>query len=671
MIQASELLSTLQQVLPTLRNLPEKGSPEYLQLVSDLQDKQETDLIADLNSYYSIHNSTIPETGKRGSIQEVSTKKLTKRNPISALFGKLFIHPFTGKGGILNKTLIMGGTAVLVGGGFVMYAAGMYNNKPKPKVEAKKQEPEKAPEVLDAPEKASGETTATNTPVVSSTPVVDDPPDASSKGSGEVSTVTLRDPEVHPVDPNDTPEVQAPKVYPAESNLPPVVLGPVNGESNSHLQSPSASSGPFTSGESAPSAAPEVVPPGPIRIYKVDSKSGSVSLQAPGSAASSANLVSPGGESSSAVHGSKIYEKQGGGDVQVVEAKNSSSSGQLYQRQASSNPVRLQSNAASGSASKMLQASAASQKVSVVAGASKNSGTASLNVTPKESTTKTLQKPVASVSNATLSAQQKTSNTTALQKTQAAPASQPLKPQGDQGPTVIFTKGSGGSSTTLTPSKPTTSSTATSSNLKTETSSMKTIYQKGNPTASTVGGVTGPAATTQGPYALGSKIDVQVISAINLLPNSEQPLLMQAQDGSLWFGRAKLGEQKRVMVTLTRLIVGNQAFPVGGLVLSDNGTVGLEPHFQPMEPSLATDLAQSALAGVSNYANQLASQKVQSLGQNGSLTIQNATPSLLWNVAGSIASSFKLPEQQSTLITVAQIPVGTRAIIYFGVNDAP
>jgi hypothetical protein len=186
-----------------------------------------------------------------------------------------------------------------------------------------------------------------------------------------------------------------------------------------------------------------------------------------------------------------------------------------------------------------------------------------------------------------------------------------------------------------------------------------------------------PATTTLAPSSIaqtppgitvGMRIPAKLITTIYTAETATTPVLVQTELG-LWLGRATLGSSKRVELIFEKMIdPKGTEYAVQALGYDTNLTQGLACSIELVAPTLATDLLQSSLSGLSTYlSGQLGAGTTTTTPIGGSTQTRNP-PSLLDSILGTIGGIFKLPESNQTIVRVAKVDKDTPLTIVYGVS---
>lgn len=164
------------------------------------------------------------------------------------------------------------------------------------------------------------------------------------------------------------------------------------------------------------------------------------------------------------------------------------------------------------------------------------------------------------------------------------------------------------------------------------------------------------------------RIPARLITTIYTAETATTPVLVQSEQG-LWLGRATLGTSKRVEVIFEKFIdQKGSEYPVQALAYDTNLTQGLACAIDLVAPTLATDLLQSSLAGLSTYlSGQLGSGTTTTTPIGGS-TQTRTPPNLIDSILGTIGGIFKLPEANQTIVRVARVEKDTPLTVIYGVS---
>ena len=184
------------------------------------------------------------------------------------------------------------------------------------------------------------------------------------------------------------------------------------------------------------------------------------------------------------------------------------------------------------------------------------------------------------------------------------------------------------------------------------------------------GAQTASASTASLPATLkpGAHIAASLVTTVYAAENATVPVVVTSGEG-LWIGRATLGVSKRIEISLERLIdAEGNAFPVQALAFDTNLTQGLSCSVDLVAPTLAADLLQSGLSGLSTYLGGQFGSGTTTTAPSGATTQTRAAPSLLDSVLGQIGGLFKLPDGAQVIVRVARVEKDTPLVVLYGVG---
>jgi hypothetical protein len=188
-------------------------------------------------------------------------------------------------------------------------------------------------------------------------------------------------------------------------------------------------------------------------------------------------------------------------------------------------------------------------------------------------------------------------------------------------------------------------------------------------------GMPGPSAATilpaPAPYPVGTRLRGRLGVTALVAQGASGPIVIDAEDGSVWVGQVTLDAARRLQGTLSRVLRAGREYTVSATLLDRNGTVGLPAEVREEAPSLAADLIRGSLRGVSEYVTA-ASQARQVTVLPGGGAVQTAqTPPLEMFMAGALANLFALRQGDQAVVRIAQANQGTEVSILVTPNEAP
>lgn len=168
-------------------------------------------------------------------------------------------------------------------------------------------------------------------------------------------------------------------------------------------------------------------------------------------------------------------------------------------------------------------------------------------------------------------------------------------------------------------------------------------------------------------YAPGNFVEAELITELVTAESAACPVVLRTSDGNIWIGVASTSEDRRVQVSLARLVAAGVEFPVQGMVFSTAGAPGLEALFEDHAPTLSQDALRAGINGVSEFVENLANQKTVTQGAGGQLSQNSGLPSLPLTIAGNVAGLAKLPDRP-VFVNVVRVPKGTKVLVAYGIS---
>lgn len=168
-------------------------------------------------------------------------------------------------------------------------------------------------------------------------------------------------------------------------------------------------------------------------------------------------------------------------------------------------------------------------------------------------------------------------------------------------------------------------------------------------------------------YAPGNFVEAELITELVTAESAACPVVLRTSDGNIWIGVASTSEDRRVQVSLARLVASGVEYPVQGMVFSTAGAPGLEALFEDHAPTLSQDALRAGINGVSEFVENLANQKTVTQGAGGQLSQNSGLPSLPLTIAGNVAGLAKLPDRP-VFVNVVRVPKGTKVLVAYGIS---
>jgi hypothetical protein len=180
-----------------------------------------------------------------------------------------------------------------------------------------------------------------------------------------------------------------------------------------------------------------------------------------------------------------------------------------------------------------------------------------------------------------------------------------------------------------------------------------------------------PTAALPDTLKPGARIRASLVTTVYAAEGASVPVVAASDEG-LWIGRATLGASKRIELVFERLISADgSTFSVTALGFDVNLTQGLACATDLVAPTLATDLLQSGLSGLSTYLGGQFGAGTTTTAPSGATTQTRAAPSLLDSVLGQIGGLFKLPDNTQAIVRVARVDKDTPLVVLYGVGVPP
>jgi len=144
-----------------------------------------------------------------------------------------------------------------------------------------------------------------------------------------------------------------------------------------------------------------------------------------------------------------------------------------------------------------------------------------------------------------------------------------------------------------------------------------------------------------------------------LAEGKKVPVVVLAEDGSLFTGEASLSETRRMEIRFTRVIKGGTELPVNALAVGEDGAYGLPASIREEAPSLAADLIRGTLRGLSDYVQAATKASTVTLIPGGGAAQQTQVPPLENFLAAAAADLFSLPQGSKAVVRLAEVKEGT------------
>jgi hypothetical protein len=163
-------------------------------------------------------------------------------------------------------------------------------------------------------------------------------------------------------------------------------------------------------------------------------------------------------------------------------------------------------------------------------------------------------------------------------------------------------------------------------------------------------------------YGVGDMLNGSLVFGVLTTGEDELPVLVMDENNVMWRGTAKLNALARVEVSLTHYIQNGAETPKTATVLDTDSYPGIKATMREAAPTLAADMIQASLKGVTDYVRDLASNRTTTLLQD-QVIVQDQVVPLEWAIAGSLTELFAPPKPAQALVRIGEVPVGTQVKI--------
>ncbi len=168
------------------------------------------------------------------------------------------------------------------------------------------------------------------------------------------------------------------------------------------------------------------------------------------------------------------------------------------------------------------------------------------------------------------------------------------------------------------------------------------------------------APVSQTPYPPGTRIPGRLAVKLVVPEGEEVPVAVEAQDGSVFLGKAKLSPTRRVELSLDQVVVAGRTLSVRAVALGGDMAQGLPAQVREEAPSLVADLVRGSLRGLSDYVRARSQQTTITTTPGGGTVVQQGqTPPLELFLGAAAADLFAVPQGTRAVVRVAEVPEGT------------
>lgn len=163
-------------------------------------------------------------------------------------------------------------------------------------------------------------------------------------------------------------------------------------------------------------------------------------------------------------------------------------------------------------------------------------------------------------------------------------------------------------------------------------------------------------------YSVGDMLGGSLVFGVLTTGEDELPVLVMDENNVMWRGTAKLNALSRVEVNLTHYIQNGTETQVSATVLDVDSYPGIKATMREAAPTLAADMIQASLKGVTDYVRDLSANRTTTFLQD-QVVVQDTVVPLEWAIAGSLTDLFTPKQPAQALVRVGEVPVGTQVKI--------
>jgi len=168
------------------------------------------------------------------------------------------------------------------------------------------------------------------------------------------------------------------------------------------------------------------------------------------------------------------------------------------------------------------------------------------------------------------------------------------------------------------------------------------------------------APVSQTPYLPGTRIPGRLAVKLVVPEGEEVPVAVEAQDGSVFLGKAKLSPTRRVELSLDQVVLAGRTFSLRAVALGGDMAQGLPAQVREEAPSLVADLVRGSLRGLSDYVRARSQQTTITTTPGGGTVVQQGqTPPLELFLGAAAADLFAVPQGTRAVVRVAEVAEGT------------
>ncbi|WP_114313604.1 hypothetical protein [Thermus caldifontis] len=178
------------------------------------------------------------------------------------------------------------------------------------------------------------------------------------------------------------------------------------------------------------------------------------------------------------------------------------------------------------------------------------------------------------------------------------------------------------------------------------------------PGTPTVGQAQGPGASPS-PYSPGARLRGRLAVRLIVPEGEEVPVAVEAEDGAVFLGKAKLAATRRVELSLDQAVIAGRTYPLKATALGQDRAQGLPAQVREEAPSLVADLVRGSLRGLSDYVKARSQQTTVTTTPGGTVIQQGQSVPLEMYLGAAAADLFSVPQGQKAVIRIAEVAEGS------------
>ena len=168
------------------------------------------------------------------------------------------------------------------------------------------------------------------------------------------------------------------------------------------------------------------------------------------------------------------------------------------------------------------------------------------------------------------------------------------------------------------------------------------------------------APVSETPYPPGTRLPGRLAVKLVVPEGEEVPVAVEAQDGSVFLGKARLSPTRRVELSLDQAVLAGRTLSLRAVALGGDMAQGLPAQVREEAPSLVADLVRGSLRGLSDYVRARSQQTTITTTPGGGTVVQQGqTPPLELFLGAAAADLFAVPQGTRAVVRVAEVAEGT------------